>query len=211
MLFIFSLESSGTKTRNPRSRPLSIAKAISRLAREDPVASTSFLEGVSLLAWDVAWLARTQGVRQGTESWEDICDIGHNLYRLFIAPPAQAPSSSASPKSSRNLADPPSSRLQPRTTNNHSALGRYSHGSAQFFLCSAEGTEFMGNWKYNGPGRFVEKVKGALISEIHSAEWELLDGQDWSRDNEGEVERERKDSQAEPGENLEQTPKEERK
>lgn len=202
--------------KNLHPRSLSITKPIPQLLREDPVTSNSFLEGVSLLAWDIAWLARTQGIRQGTETWEEICDVGHNLYRLLIAPPPplrsvtnHQPSSISA--SSRTPRDPTAeAQSRPRTrlrtaSANDSALGCYSHGSAHSFLCSAKGTEFMGTWKFAGLARFVEKVKSALFSEVSSAEWELLDGQDWDHDNEGQMNSEHSEPEISSGGNLDQT------
>ncbi|KAI5304885.1 hypothetical protein KEM56_005759 [Ascosphaera pollenicola] len=213
MYHSISYQSPGPTAKSLHPRPLSIAKPVPQLLREDPVATTSFLEGVGLLAWNIAWLARTQGIRQGTDSWEEICDIGHNLHRLLIAPPPplrpvtnQAPSThSRAPRNSIEESQPkPRSRLSTASSND-SALGCYSHSSGHSFLCSAKGTEFMGTWKFAVPARFVEKVKNAVVNEISSAEWELLDGQDWNHGNEAKLDPKRREPEVGTGGNMDQT------
>src|SRR5271156_161939 len=61
----------------PRPRPLFLEskdfeEKVPQFARKDPVAFSFFLEAISLLAWDVAWLCRSQGYHAGTETWEDV-------------------------------------------------------------------------------------------------------------------------------------------
>ena len=50
-----------------------------------------FVEGIVLLAWDIAWLSRSQGFTSETNDWEGICNMGKNLHQLIVANP-QAPS-----------------------------------------------------------------------------------------------------------------------
>ena len=74
-----------------RPRPLSvntddIEMPIARWAKKDPKSFNFLLEGISLLAWDIAWLCRTQGFLPGTETWEDVCNIGRNLHQLLLSP-----------------------------------------------------------------------------------------------------------------------------
>lgn len=70
----------------PHPRPLFLDKPLVTLSKEDPAAYTAFLEGASLLAYDIVWLCRTQGVPVGDNinSLEDYCMLGRNLYNLLV-------------------------------------------------------------------------------------------------------------------------------
>lgn len=55
------------------------------LAKEDPSTYSLFIEGVVLLAYNIAWACCTQGVPIGDKtSYEDVCNMGRNLYSLLI-------------------------------------------------------------------------------------------------------------------------------
>jgi hypothetical protein len=77
----------------PRPRPLYIYKHLPILAKEDPGAYALFLEGATLLAYNIAWLCKSQYIPVGPSSpttFENICAIGHNLaqqagYRIHKA------------------------------------------------------------------------------------------------------------------------------
>lgn len=167
----------------PRPRPLFIDRSLPKLAREDPGAYALFLEGATLLAWNVSWLCRTQGLNLNSDSWEEICDIGKNIWQLLVAPPVQAstlmrayagrdiPSKSRAPKGS------PKTTIQ--RTKTFSMLGHYSHGTAHSFLSASEGTEFMRTWKLPTPTKVVDKLKSTLLGEMASAEWEFLEKKEW--------------------------------
>jgi hypothetical protein len=58
----------------PRPRPLFVYSTLAKLAKDDPQAYSMFVEGVTFLAWDIAWLCKTQGMR-GLNSEADICPI----------------------------------------------------------------------------------------------------------------------------------------
>ncbi|KAL1960781.1 hypothetical protein VTO42DRAFT_6611 [Malbranchea cinnamomea] len=163
-----------------RPRPLFINHTVPTLAREDPSTYTLFIEGVSLLAWDVAWVCRTQGVNIGTDSWEDVCSIGRNLWQLLVAPPALNRALTARDQYGRAQGV----RDAFKNAGNHRAsslpkFGHYSHGSAHSFLGSAEGTEYMRAWKMPSPLKIADKLKSLLLSEMASAEWELVEEDDW--------------------------------
>ena len=76
----------------PRPRPLfleskDLEEKVPQFAKKDPITFNFFLEAISLLAWDVAWVCRTQGLDAGTETWEDVCNIGGNLWQLLLSKP----------------------------------------------------------------------------------------------------------------------------
>lgn len=150
-----------------------------------------FVEGITLLAWDIAWVCQTQGLPIGTTSWEDVCAMGKNLWQLLVADPAV-------PLSHPNLA-PRTGFVPPRefpsrpaplrhfsTTENPTPipvqLGHFSHGTAHSFLAAADGNEYMRGWRLQSPAKVIDLVKAMLLSERTGAEWEILDGNEWEEE-----------------------------
>jgi hypothetical protein len=165
-----------------RPRPLFVEKSLPILAKEDPVAHSFFLEGVTLLAYDIAWLCCTQGISIGDRNtFEDICNMGRNLYSLLIGNQLYNnqsgkafPALSAASRSSNNVGHDGA----PRSL---AWLGRFSHGTAHSFLGSAEGMEFMRGFKLPSPLKLADKLKKKLVYE-NIPEWELLGDDDWAQD-----------------------------
>ncbi|KAM5457466.1 hypothetical protein MaudCBS49596_000661 [Microsporum audouinii] len=189
----------------PRPRPLFIDRSLPKLAKEDPTSYALFIEGVSLLAWDISWLCRTQGLHIGSESWEDVCDIGRNLWQLLVAP---EPLLKALVKSENQHNPGPSSgqdKDSPENTNGEGntnnlrrsrslpILGHFSHGSAHTFLGSVEGVEFMKTWKLPSPVKIADKLKATLLGEMANAEWELLGEDEWEEEGVQQVDDESSD------------------
>ena len=192
----FSLSRGHDAHPQSRPRPLSLDRPLSQLAKEDAVAYSLFIEGVTLLAWDVAWACRTQGINVGALSWDEICPIGKNLYQLLVSPPtallppvrrmshhSQDGSSDRVSSASSNTTARDMPTLAPAMRRTASArlqiLGRYSHGTAHSFLGGAEGTEFMRGWKLQGPMKMVDHLKSLLLGEMAGAEWEVVDEKEW--------------------------------
>lgn len=198
-----SLSSSPTASRAdtrrlPRPRPLSIDKPLPRLAKEDPATYALFVEGASLLAWNVSWLCRTQGLNVGSDSWEEICNIGKNMWQLLVAPPAQNLTIMRA-VSGRDLQSKlKSGRDSPKTiiqrTKSFPMLGHYSHGTSHSFLGAAEGTEFMRTWKLPTPTKVADKLKSTLLGEMANAEWELLEEKEWDEEGRDQAASNAKDS-----------------
>jgi hypothetical protein len=139
-----------------------------------------FVEGVTLLAWDIAWLCKTQGMG-GLNSEVDMCPMGRNLWNLLLdetrdsmskgesgLPEGKDPAITASP------ADPPA--------HVPSLFGQFSHGTAHSFFGFIGGREIMHNWKLQNPARSLDKIKEYLRYEIQKAEWEVVDGVDFDVD-----------------------------
>ncbi|OQD79480.1 hypothetical protein PENANT_c050G10074 [Penicillium antarcticum] len=171
------------RAHTPRPRPLFVDKSLPRLAKEDPATYALFLEGSTLLAWNVAWLCRTQGINVQSDSWEEVCNIGKNLWQLLVAPPAH-PSTLMRAFAGRDTqAQMKSARDSPKTTiqrtKSFPMLGHYSHGTAHSFLGASEGVDFMRMWKLPTPTKIVDKLKSNLLGEMASAEWELLEEKEW--------------------------------
>lgn len=142
-----------------------------------------FLEGATLLAWNISWLCRTQGINLGSDSWEDVCDIGKNLWQLLVASPAQASTLTRAFAGRDVQAKLKAANDSPRTTiqrtKSFPMLGHYSHGTVHSFLGASEGMQFMRTWKLPTFTKVVDKLKSTLLGEIATAEWELLDKTEW--------------------------------
>ncbi|KAJ5677432.1 uncharacterized protein N7477_003065 [Penicillium maclennaniae] len=173
----------GETRAQPRPRPLFIDKALPRLAKEDPETYALFLEGATLLAWDVAWLCRTQGINLVSDSWEDVCNIGQSMWQVLVAPPAQTSNLMRAFAGRDTQARLKSTKDTPQTTiqrtKSFPMLGHYSHGTAHSFLGASEGTEFIRSWKLPTPMKIADKLRSNLLGEMASAEWEFLEEKEW--------------------------------
>ncbi|KAL2158477.1 hypothetical protein VTH06DRAFT_4243 [Thermothelomyces fergusii] len=164
----------------PRPRPLFVDKPLTTLAREDPAAYKLFLEGAALLAYDVAWACCSQGVPIGDrDSYEDVCNIGQNLWRLLIGD--QLRRRSVQPTFRSALTPPAGSpgddgggrgeMASPRPT-----VGRWSHTTLHSYLGGAEGAEFVRSFKIVSPLKLADRLKQRLSSEAPMLEWEKIEG-----------------------------------
>lgn len=177
------------KSHVPRPRPLFLKKPLAVLAKDDPSAYSLFIEGVSHLAYNIAWVCKSQGVAVGTSSsFEDICNIGRNMYQLLVVSfrppvdtdqPSQPPTAQWSPAKSKA---PPSTSDEKERSGPH--LGNYSHGATHSCLNSAFGTELAKTWKLQTPTRIASGLRAQLLGEMTGAEWELLEQQAWAEDAE---------------------------
>ncbi|KAF2146635.1 uncharacterized protein K452DRAFT_304582 [Aplosporella prunicola CBS 121167] len=174
----------------PRPRSLYIDRKLPMLAAEDSSAYSLFLEGVTLLSWDIAWLSRSQGMNNTFNEWEDICPLGKNLWQLLIES-TQATMSAVDkekkdgPMAKGDFRFPASSRSLASTP--EIGLGSYSHGTAKGFLGNAEGASFMKGWKLQTPARAVDKLRSHLLAEMQGAEWEMLDEKEFEKEEEADT------------------------
>ena len=165
-------------------------RPLHQLASEDPINYSLFVDAITLLAWDVAWVAKIQGLEVGAKNWEEICALGKNMWNLFVAPPQ--PPTLPSGSSATNLAKGPNSSpgqtpstyvRSPGQRNEGAATlipvpGQYSHSSSHSFLSSSGpdgGSEHLRGWRFANPVRIIERIKSALLNERTGAEWEVLE------------------------------------
>jgi hypothetical protein len=157
----------------PRPRLLAIDQSLPELAKDDPPKYRFFIEAVTLLAWDVAWLCQSQGAGP-FKQWEDICPMGRNLYQLLIS--RSGSSTTANATTSHNGHSNGSAR--------ENQLGRFSHGNANGFLGAASssngGQDPFKGWRLTTPTRAIDKLKSHLLLEMQGAEWEVLDEGDYA-------------------------------
>lgn len=165
----------------PRPRPLFLKKKLALLAKEDPHSCAVFVEGTALLAWNVAWLCKTQGIGVGDESWEEVCDIGKNLWKLVGAQPPIGPRPPNTSLDRRTKQDPdlnPTPKV-PREEHSSPSFGYYSHDTAHSNLSGAAGAEYMRKWRLQDPVKVVDRVKQLLQNDRTGAGWEILEGKEW--------------------------------
>ncbi|OBT89782.1 hypothetical protein VE02_01386 [Pseudogymnoascus sp. 03VT05] len=158
----------------PRPRPLFIKTPLPKLAKEDQGAYTTFVEATALLAYDVAWLCKSQGIEISTGAvskekgvpFEDMTSLGKNLYNLLIggrAPPA-APSAAGVPTVASG--DTGSEGL---------GLGRYSHGARHSNLVGKGGEELVRGFRLLGPVKMADRLRRDLLAEVVGSGWEMVE------------------------------------
>lgn len=166
----------------PRPRPLFIDKPLLTLAKEDQSQYSLFIEGVVLLAYNIAWACCTQGVPIGDKtSYEDVCNMGRNLYNLLIGsqltnhPSARLAQASDDADAAKPLTDQLGGPSKPM-------MGRYSHGTTHTFLGSAEGNEFLRTFKLPNPVKLADRLKKKMLSDADGLDWEMLEDDAWAAD-----------------------------
>ncbi|KAI6366716.1 autophagy protein 14 [Pyricularia grisea] len=145
--------------RLPRARPLFIDKPLPVLAKEDPAMYSLFIEGVALLAHDVAWACCSQGVPVGPE---DVLHVGRNLYNLLIGNQLL-----------RGVSSNDGGNSTPQ-------MGRYSHGAVHSYLGGAEGSDFVRAFRLPNPIKLADRLKSKLSSDAPNPDWELLEDDAWT-------------------------------
>ncbi|KAF1836659.1 hypothetical protein BDW02DRAFT_566753 [Decorospora gaudefroyi] len=159
----------------PKPRALFVDRPLSNLSAEDPPAYSSFIEGVSLLAYDVAWLCRTQGMKDSFKHWDDICPIGRNLYRLLIVQESYNPQRLDNPFE-KDMTWTKSSRSVLRKT--PVGFGQLSHATSHSFLGIAENAQYISGWALS-PTKIVDELKAFLLAEQQAQEWDVLNQKEW--------------------------------
>lgn len=154
----------------PKPRALFIDRPLGHLSAEDPPAYSSFIEGVSLLAYNVAWLCRTQGMKYSFKQWEDICPMGRSLHRLLIA---QETSIRRRNESSLDK-DATSSRIRKPPV----AFGQLSHATSHSYMSNAENAQYISGWSIS-PTKIVDELKAFLLAELQNQEWDVVNQKEW--------------------------------
>ncbi|KKP03140.1 hypothetical protein THAR02_04762 [Trichoderma harzianum] len=156
----------------PRPRPLFVDKPLPQLSKEDPANYSLFLEGATLLAYDVAWLCCSQGVSVGDRtSFEDICNMGRNLYNLLMNNQYSGVNN-FSPGTNDHIGG--QNADEKRTW-----IGRFAHGTTFYSLTNDEGTEFIKSFKLPNPLKLADKLKKKLLGDAPAPDWEVLGDDEW--------------------------------
>ena len=165
--------STTTSKQDKRPRPLFIGsddemETVSQFAKKDPTAFSFFVEGIALLAWNIAWLAQSQGLTAGTESWSDACKIGRNLYRLLFS--YQKPPLIQRKSSNRNTRQQEVNHQGQSTDATQSGTPIHrSHASAHNFLTNHRSASTLPKYTV-----ISDSLRKTLITEGKDAEWEVL-------------------------------------
>lgn len=173
--------------RNDLSRPrlLQLDRPLPQLQKEDSKTALFFLEGVTFLAYDIAWLCRSQGM-DSINSFGDISAIGQNLHQLFTGRDSK---SQNRPALNRNISSATAkterSTTSARDTKPH--LGMHSHDSAQHSLVGHEGFALFNHeaWPVSIT-RLSDHIKSYLRQETARAEWHIVDDTEWDEELEDE-------------------------
>jgi hypothetical protein len=157
----------------PRPRLLHLDRPLAQLAKQDPKAFGLFVEGTMLLAWDLAWLCRSQCITT-INSFDDVCDIGRNIWLLSLA---QQNSASDRDRRDRGASEGGSRTRKPNVESLR--FGSFSHGNLRHSLASHEGLALMQEWRLSQPHRLIDKLRNHLLIEITGAEWDVVGDNDF--------------------------------
>lgn len=159
----------------PKPRTLFIDRPLAHLSAEDPPAYSSFIEGLSLLAYNIAWLCRTQGMKDSFKDWEDVGPMGRNLYRLLILQETYAPRRPENPLDKDMSTGKSSASPLPRTP---VGFGQLSHATSHSHIGMAEITRYLSGWSLT-PTKILDELKGFLLAEQQAQEWDVLNQKEW--------------------------------
>ncbi|KAF3317256.1 hypothetical protein TWF173_000499 [Orbilia oligospora] len=166
--------------RNPRfnrARPLSTTQPLPQLHSVDSEQYAMFIEGVSMLVYNVAWLCWSQGLEEAAAEIEDVWQPGRNMYRLLLCTPTkhhQALVQWSEATQEAITATPLPQGKKPQAVNMF--LGRVNHSSAHSFLNSPQGLQHMARWKIT-LNNVIDRTKHLLVSETSNAEWDLIENE----------------------------------
>jgi hypothetical protein len=159
----------------PKPRTLFIDRPLGHLSAEDPPAYSSFIEGVSLLAYNVAWLCRAQGMKESFKQWEDICPMGRSLHRLLISQETYSHQRPQNPLD-KDMTARSSSKAPLRKT--PVGFGQLSHATSHSYMNIAENAQYLSGWSLS-PTKIVDELKAFLLAEQQAQEWDVLNQKEW--------------------------------
>ncbi|KAK9414953.1 putative UV radiation resistance protein and autophagy-related subunit 14-domain-containing protein [Seiridium unicorne] len=171
----------------PHPRPLFLDKPLSSFSKDESNNYTAFLEGVCLLAYNIVWLCRTQGIPVGDNgsSFEDFTFMGRNLYNLLNGSSLQR-NQPGQPLINANASSPNRAKTGSGDAENDDItkaapkMGHWSHGTAHTSLNSAEGQDFTRSFKLPNPIKLADKLKARLAQDAPVPEWELIEDDDFA-------------------------------
>ena len=179
----------------PRARPLFLKKKLSALYKDEARAYAYLVEGMTLLAWDIAWLCKTQGMDIGRGSWEEVGAMGRNLWTFLLSPDSAVMSITSSKHDTAPAKDNKAAIVRKGGLNAGFAPtpGLFSHDSAYGFLAAFPASEYMHDWRLLNPIKVMDRMKAMLLAERTGAEWEVVEDGEWQE----EVPEEKNQSQPE--------------
>ncbi|KAF2270581.1 hypothetical protein CC78DRAFT_528340 [Lojkania enalia] len=157
-----------TRAQLPKPRTLFVDRPLTHLAAQDPREYSLFIEGVSLLAYNIAWLCRTQGLKEDFNDWNDVCSMGRNLHRLLVL---QETSTAANSRDTPNFATGAQARAS-------AGFGEISHATAHSFMNNAANTQYLAGWRLT-PTKITDELKAHLLAEQQAQEWDVVSQKEW--------------------------------
>lgn len=171
-----------------RPRPLSLGAGVREervytFQKRDEQGFRYFVEGISLLAWNVAWLCRSQGFVVGTDTWEEICNMGRNLHQMLVASP-QTPTISRiqSERAFQKRVSPSRKSSSPLSDGLKAINGKLGQNSDLVAAGDDRKTvlrDILSLWEYASWHKIAIPLRKMLLAEIASTEWELLQDEEW--------------------------------
>jgi len=156
-----------------RPRLLQLDRPLAQLQKEDPKTALLFLEGAVLLAYNIAWLCRSQGIGNVT-TFPEISAIGANLHRLFLGEGklTQRPPLNRNISATTTATNQTTASAQQWTLH----LGGASHASAQHCLSGHLGTTLVSSeaWPVSIT-KLTDHLRSHLRRESARAEWDIVD------------------------------------
>jgi hypothetical protein len=172
---------------NPHPRLLSLKTPLVKLAKDDQDTFRYFIEGVTLLAWNIAWICKVQGM-EGLQDWTDVCNMGQNLWNLLLADNRHLGTITATKRAAETKSSSSSERVHKDLGNVPLNFGQYSHGTAHFFFGSNESSLPVRKWQLHTPTKIFDEVKRHIMSEMQGAEWEVVPETVWRYEDEDNYE-----------------------
>lgn len=126
-------------------RPLYADSPLTTMARENMTAHSKLVEGISMLALNIAWLCYSQGLP--ANEVEDASNIGYCMWKLLVA------------KDSTAVTSPSFGRMSHATINGNLTLARHEPVMAGFKL------------RYN---LIADRIRTTLQGETMVADWDMV-------------------------------------
>ncbi|KAF2739263.1 hypothetical protein EJ04DRAFT_427156 [Polyplosphaeria fusca] len=153
----------------PKPRTLFVDRPVPHLQVEDPREYSLFIEGVALLAYNIAWLSRTQGRRDDFNTWEDVSPMGYNLWRLLIHQETRKPQA---------FENHTTSSTAKTLTKASVRFGEISHATSHSFMQAGSNAQYIAGWKLS-PTKITDELKAYLIAEQQAQEWDVVSQKEW--------------------------------
>jgi hypothetical protein len=160
----------------PRAMVLFLDRSLPHLREEDKVAYATFIEAVAHLGYSVAWLCRSQGMKDEIVNWEDVCDMGRNLHRLLKLRVTWNPQRPENPLD-KDIPQSKSSSFATKKT--PVGLGEVSYSTSHSFALDGESAQRLGGWDLT-PWKLKDQLKSFLYAEEQTKDWDNLDPKEWA-------------------------------
>ena len=165
-------------THLPKPKVLFLDRKLPHLREEDSVAYSVFIEAVANLSYNVAWLCRSQGMKEEVATWEDVCEVGKNLNRLLRLRVTWSSSQRPENPLDKDIPQPKASVLT-AAKKTPITLGEISHATSHSFAFDNEHVQRLGEWKLS-PRILTSELKDFLYTEERTKDWDNIDADEFA-------------------------------